>query len=123
MMQQLARKATLVQYISNQHGLTDPHTNPSPAAIDIASSISFDWATAVEVGNASDLQPPANTPSPHPAIITHLQPFPKASELSIRSEMGGAAGRLLADKMPIKLDRVDIQEALGGEEKCRCLTE
>ncbi|CEM15871.1 unnamed protein product [Vitrella brassicaformis CCMP3155] len=113
----LDRLATSVSYFFTEDGLTDPHTDPSPAAIDIASTLSFDKATSVEVKNAYEFHPPANTPSPHPAIIAHMQPFPEASELSVRSKLGGAAGRLLADKMPKKVGRVDIERVSGAEEK------
>ncbi|CEM12822.1 unnamed protein product [Vitrella brassicaformis CCMP3155] len=114
--QQLARQATSVMYVFSQDGLTDPHTDPRPAAIDIASSLSFDKAETVSVQNAFGFYPPANTPSPHPAIITHLQPFPKTSQLCVWSEMGGAAGRLLAAKVPKKVQGVRLRWMSGGEE-------
>ncbi|CEM19607.1 unnamed protein product [Vitrella brassicaformis CCMP3155] len=122
MIQQLARQATSVHYFFTQDGLTDPHTNPSQSAIDIASSLSFDKVKTVSIKNTPGFDPPANTPSPHPSIITHLQPFPKASRLDVKSKLGGAAARLLADRMPKEVERADIQEALGGEEKVGVLT-
>ena len=130
MVQQLARQATSVVYIFTQDGLTDQHTNPSPSAIDIASSLSFDKAeTVVEVKNANGFNPPANTPSPDPAIITHLQPFStQASELRVQSGLGDPAAQLLAAKMPNlgrvafegapelgDGERVDVLAALGSE--------
>ncbi|CEM31857.1 unnamed protein product [Vitrella brassicaformis CCMP3155] len=117
MMKQLAQKATSVKYIFTQDGLTDPHTDPSPAAIDMAKTLSFDKADVVEVENAPGFHPLAYTPPPHPTIISHLQPFPKASGLSVRNHLGGAAGRLLAAKMPKKVECVDIGEMSGEEEK------
>ena len=120
MVQQLARQATSVVYIFTQDGLTDQHTNPSPSAIDIASSLSFDKAeTVVEVKNANGFNPPANTPSPDPTIITHLQPFStQATELRVVSSLGGAAAQLLAAKMP-NVGRVDFEGApeLGDGER------
>ncbi|CEM19620.1 unnamed protein product [Vitrella brassicaformis CCMP3155] len=115
MMQQFARKALEVNYIFTQDGLTDPHTNPSQSAIDIASSLSFDKATLAFVINTRGFQPPANTLSPHPAIITHLQPLPKFTRLYIQSKLGGAAARLLAGKMAKEVERVDISEMSGDE--------
>ncbi|CEM20493.1 unnamed protein product [Vitrella brassicaformis CCMP3155] len=115
MLQQLARQATSVEYIFIQDGLTDPHTNPSPSAIDIASSLSFDEARVVEVKNARGFDPPLDTPSPHPTIITHLKPFPRASGLHVWDKLGGAAGQLLASKMPKKVWRVEIYRVPGAE--------
>ena len=113
--QQLARQATSVKYIFTQDGNTDPHTDPSQSAIDVTKTLSFDEATRVEVKNADGFDPPANTPSPHPAIISHLQPFPKASDLCVESALAGAAGGLMAAKMANKVEEVGIHEVSGGE--------
>ncbi|CEM20495.1 unnamed protein product [Vitrella brassicaformis CCMP3155] len=116
MIQQLAQQARSVKYIFTQDGLADPHTDPSQSAIDIASSLSFDEAVWAEVEAYFD--PPADTPSPHPAIITHLQPFPtEISGLNVWSKLGGAAGRLLAVKMPKKVPVVYIYDVSGAEER------
>ncbi|CEM04222.1 unnamed protein product [Vitrella brassicaformis CCMP3155] len=79
--------------------------------------LSFDEATEVVVKDAYGFDPPDDTPSPHPSIITHMQPFPNARELSVFSELGGAAGRLLADKMPIgkQVESVTIDAWLPDE--------
>ncbi|CEM25323.1 unnamed protein product [Vitrella brassicaformis CCMP3155] len=119
MTQQLARQATSVEYLFTQDGLTDPHTDPSQSAIDIASTLSFDEATDVRVENARGFHPPANIPSPHPTIITHLKPFPKASRLHVWSDFGGAAGQLMAAKMP---EEVRVVSVLGGVERVGVLT-
>ncbi|CEM14031.1 unnamed protein product [Vitrella brassicaformis CCMP3155] len=116
MLQQLAQQATSVQYTFTQDGLTDPHTDPSPSAIEMASSLAFDKVVWVDVENAIGFHPPADTPPPHPAIISHLKPFPKASELNVWSDLGGAAGQLLAAKMPKQLTKVYIYKVLGAEE-------
>ncbi|CEM18324.1 unnamed protein product [Vitrella brassicaformis CCMP3155] len=126
MIQQMAREADGLQYIFTQQGLTDPHTSPSPSAIEIASILSFDnLRGSVEVKNDwPDFNPPANTPSPHPAIISHLQPFPSHADrlsLEVSSNLGGPAGRLLAAKMPKKVGRVDIGR-ISSEEKVGVLT-
>ncbi|CEM14008.1 unnamed protein product [Vitrella brassicaformis CCMP3155] len=122
MIQQLAQQATSVEYLFTQDGLADPHTDPSQPAIDIASSLSFDEAVWVEVRDALGFHPPANTPSPRPTIITHLKPFPKASQLVVASGLGGAVGELLAAKMPKEVRGVDVERGLGGEEKVGVLT-
>ncbi|CEM33089.1 unnamed protein product [Vitrella brassicaformis CCMP3155] len=115
--QQLARQVTQVQYSLTQDDLTDDLRNPSESAIDIANTLTFDEAGSVEVRNAYDFDPPANADSPHPSIIAHLpqQPFPKATHLWIGSRLGGAAGRLLAAKMPDKVGGVDTR--WGGEDE------
>ncbi|CEM15700.1 unnamed protein product [Vitrella brassicaformis CCMP3155] len=115
MMQQLARQAWCVQYIFTQDGLTDPYDKPSQSAIEMAKTLSFDKATDVLVMNADGFDPPANTAAPLPAIVTHLQQFPKASRLCVESDLGGAAGRLLAAKMPKEVGDVDIGEVSGDE--------
>ncbi|CEM17806.1 unnamed protein product [Vitrella brassicaformis CCMP3155] len=126
MIQQLAERATKVKYILSQQDLTDNLDSPSPSAIDVASSLSFDKATMVVVQDAPDFVPPGNTPSPHPAIITFLQPFStQATVLGVWSDLGlgGAAGRLLADKMPKELTRVGFDPRMSGaEEKVGVLT-
>mmetsp|Transcript_23875 Transcript_23875/g.68658 ORF Transcript_23875/g.68658 Transcript_23875/m.68658 type:complete len:175 (-) Transcript_23875:477-1001(-) len=122
MMKQLAQKATSVKYIFTQDNL-DNLDNPSPAAIDMAKTLSFDEATDVRVENARGFHPPANIPSPHPTIITHLQPFStQATRLCVASGLGGAAGELLAGKMPKEVRVVDVERGLGGEEKVGVLT-
>ncbi|CEM14023.1 unnamed protein product [Vitrella brassicaformis CCMP3155] len=122
MLQQLARQALRVQYILTQDGLADPHANASELAIDIASSLSFDKAETVEVKNADDFDPPTNTPSPHPTIITHLKPFPKASRLHVWSDLAVAAARLFAAKMPEEVLVVCAYGVLGGDEQVGVLT-
>ncbi|CEM31525.1 unnamed protein product [Vitrella brassicaformis CCMP3155] len=118
MLQQLAQQATSVYYIFTQDGLANPHANPGKSAIDIASSLSFDEAETVEVLNAGGFHPPANTPSLHPTIITHLQPFStQATRLCVASGLGGAVGELLAAKMPKEVRVVDVERGLGGEER------
>ncbi|CEM20499.1 unnamed protein product [Vitrella brassicaformis CCMP3155] len=117
MLKQLAQQATSVKYIFTQDGLADPHTTPIQSAIELASTLSFDKTETVEVKDFGDFHPTANAPSPHPAIISHLQPFPKASELNFETSLGGTAGQLLASKMPKELGRVNIYEVSGAEEK------
>ncbi|CEL99399.1 unnamed protein product [Vitrella brassicaformis CCMP3155] len=116
MIQQLAQQATSVAYTFTQDGLTDPHTSPSPSAIEMAKTLSFDKATEVVVEDAPGFHLPATTPPPHPAIITHMQPFPKASGLEVWSKLSGAAAaRLFASKMPKELTSVHIGFMSGGE--------
>ncbi|CEM31294.1 unnamed protein product [Vitrella brassicaformis CCMP3155] len=131
-MQAVARKARQVLYIISQHDLTHPVDSPSQAAIDIAKTLKFDNAhTAFDdqqvcVRNAPGFVLPADTPSPRPAIIEYLQPLPTDTELHIRSPVGGAAGRLLTQKMRRKVsvsftrsvspeDRRGVLEGLGEE--------
>ncbi|CEM10280.1 unnamed protein product [Vitrella brassicaformis CCMP3155] len=126
MLQQLARQAQWVKYILSQQDLIDNLGSPSQSAIDIVSSLSFRQAYAVAAGYAPGFDPPANTPSPHPAIITHMQPLPKFSEvltfLCVQSKLRGAAARLFATKMPRKIERVVIGYLSSGEEKVGVLT-
>ncbi|CEM00737.1 unnamed protein product [Vitrella brassicaformis CCMP3155] len=118
MIQQLALQAASVRYTFTGDGLTDPHASHSQSASEMAKTLSFDEATKVLAHNdAPGLDPPANTPSPDPAMISHLQPFPKASELHVWSNLGVAAGQLFASKMPKKVGRVDIYRLSGAEEK------
>jgi len=96
------------------------------AAIDIAKTLTFDMEL-VSVHNAPDFVPLPNPPSPHTTIIDHLQPFPSARLLYIRSALGGDAGRLVAQMMPTRVkvvsfgrrvsaaDRRSVLEALGAE--------
>jgi len=79
------------------------------------------------VANAFGFVPPRGTTPPAPAIINHLQQLPRARALYIWSAVGGATGRLLAEKMPREVesvefgrnvsveDRSDALEALGAE--------
>ncbi|CEM10248.1 unnamed protein product [Vitrella brassicaformis CCMP3155] len=116
MMQQLAQEAMTVKYIFTQDNL-DNLDNPSPAAIDIASSLVFRTFAAVEVGDFAF----PGTPSSSPSIITHLQPFPQPTqpdvdtELSVRSDLGCAAARLFATKMPKMVDWLWIDSLSDGE--------
>ncbi|CEM31753.1 unnamed protein product [Vitrella brassicaformis CCMP3155] len=122
MIQQLADTASSVEYIFTEDGLTDNLGSPSESAVDIVSGLSFRQGREVIVENhAPGFHPRANTPSPYPAIIAHMQPFPKASQLYVSSDLGGAAARLLADKMPKELGRVYINR-LSGEERVGVLT-
>ncbi|CEM33067.1 unnamed protein product [Vitrella brassicaformis CCMP3155] len=114
--QQVASDAAQVKYTITQDDLTDDLRNPSQAAIDIANPLTFDNAIYVGVDSGFGFDPPGNADSPHPSIIAHLpfQPFPKATSLQINTRLG-AAGRLLADKMPDKVTRADIRVLRGGE--------
>ncbi|CEM36447.1 unnamed protein product [Vitrella brassicaformis CCMP3155] len=79
-------------------------------AIDIVKTLSFDKAKEVYVSSAYGfVLPPPGTPSPIPAIINDMQPFPVAEELHIRSAFGGALGPVSAE------DRIAVLEALGEE--------
>jgi len=69
----------------------------------------------VLVKDARDFTAPAVSASPVPFVIAHLLPFPKARELRVSSKLGGAAGRLLADKMPSRVRRMDILSVPGAE--------
>ncbi|CEL95748.1 unnamed protein product [Vitrella brassicaformis CCMP3155] len=108
--QAAARNAIHLNYDISQHGFTHPVDSPSQAAIDIAKTLTFDTVNDVIVRNAHGFVPPPNTPSPQPAIIDHLQQFPRARELRVESAHGGAAGRLLAEKMPSKVVKVTFGE-------------
>ncbi|CEM02293.1 unnamed protein product [Vitrella brassicaformis CCMP3155] len=121
MLQQLAQQVSCVKYVFTQQSLTDPHASPSQAAVDMASSLSFDKANKVVVENAPDFNPPANAPSPHPTIVTHLQPL-HAVALHVRSKLGGCAARLFGAKMPKKVRWVDIDIRLGRQEQVGVLT-
>ncbi|CEL93399.1 unnamed protein product [Vitrella brassicaformis CCMP3155] len=125
--QEAERQATRVTYTISQHDVTHPVNSPSQAAVGIAESLTFDKAHCVTVANADGFGPPPGTPAPTPTIINHLQPFPRAGALRICSAVGGAAGRLLAMKMPMRVgivwfdaavsaeDRIAVLEALGQE--------
>ncbi|CEL98156.1 unnamed protein product [Vitrella brassicaformis CCMP3155] len=115
--QTAARKADGVRYAISQHDLTHPVDNPIETAIEIAKTLSFDNVTAVRVCNAFSSVPPPGTPSPRPAIINHLQPFPGARSLDIVSAVGGAAGRLLAQKMPRGVGVVWFEPPVSGEDR------
>ncbi|CEM29354.1 unnamed protein product, partial [Vitrella brassicaformis CCMP3155] len=126
-----ARKALTVSYTISHNDLINPINSPSQAAklqaaIDIAKTLTFDMEL-VSVHNAPDFVPLPNPPSPHTTIIDHLQPFPSARLLYIRSALGGDAGRLVAQMMPTRVkvvsfgrrvsaaDRRSVLEALGAE--------
>mmetsp|Transcript_17796 Transcript_17796/g.50561 ORF Transcript_17796/g.50561 Transcript_17796/m.50561 type:complete len:302 (+) Transcript_17796:1257-2162(+) len=116
-MRQLARRAKGVVYTITQHDLTHPVDSPSDAAVDVASSLSFDRAKKVSV-QANINPPPPHTPSPQPTIIEHLQPFPQADTLRIHGRLNASAGRLLADKLANQVAevvtvRVPAADALG----------
>ncbi|CEM25072.1 unnamed protein product [Vitrella brassicaformis CCMP3155] len=123
--QEAARQAHRVVYRLSQHDLTHPIGNPSQAAVDIASSLSFDKVGLVKVDNADGFVPPPNTGSPIPDVINHLPHFPRARQLRVYSGLGGASGRLMAQKMPTEVmvafgidvsaeDRRGVLEALGA---------
>ncbi|CEM24572.1 unnamed protein product [Vitrella brassicaformis CCMP3155] len=114
--QAAAQEATQINYTISQHSLTHPVDSPSQAAIDIVKTLTFDNVTAVIVRNAPGFVLPPNAPSPHPAIIDHLQPLPTARQLFVDSALGGAAGRLLAEKMPREVELVDFgREVSSGD--------
>ncbi|CEM25188.1 unnamed protein product [Vitrella brassicaformis CCMP3155] len=115
-LQEAARRATKVYYILSNHDITHPIDNPTQAAIDIASSLSFERAERVVVEKAAGFTIPPGTPSPAPAIISHLQPFPNATDLHTRA-LGGAAGRLLAQKMPMRMRKVVFWGGVSREER------
>ncbi|CEL95750.1 unnamed protein product [Vitrella brassicaformis CCMP3155] len=115
--QAAARKARRVVYVISQHDLTHPVDSPSPAAIDIAKTLTFDSVNELSVCNADGFVPPPNTPSPRPAIIDHLQPFPTARQLQVLSSVGGATARLLAEKMPKKVESLWFDSALSADER------
>ncbi|CEM11835.1 unnamed protein product [Vitrella brassicaformis CCMP3155] len=124
-MQHLARQTSRVFYTITQHDLTHPVDSPSDAAVDVASSLSFDRAAAVFVQASFQQPPPSHTPSPQPTIIEHLQPLPRATTLLIHDRLGVSAGRLLADKLanhvakvetlgPPAVDALGVLGGLGG---------
>ncbi|CEM26342.1 unnamed protein product [Vitrella brassicaformis CCMP3155] len=115
-MQEAARRATKVRYSLTNHDITHPIDNPTQAAIDIASSLSFERAERVTVERAAGVAIFPGTPSPAPAIISHLQPFPNARELRI-GLLGSAAGRLLAQKMPMQMGKVGFRKGVSREER------
>ncbi|CEM38049.1 unnamed protein product [Vitrella brassicaformis CCMP3155] len=123
MIQELARQATVVRYTITADDFTDDDGGPTQSAIDIAKTLTFDKTKRVEVLNAYSFRPPAKRPPPHPSIITHLQPFPKATSLDVHSTSGVAAGRLLGDKMVVdKVAGVLVSGLPGGEKKVGVLT-
>jgi len=115
-----------VIYTIGPNDFTHPIDTPSEAAIEIASSLSFDKVELVRVDNAIFFALPAGTGSPVPDIINHLPHFPRARVLHVNGRLGGAAGRLLAQKMPMEVvkvafgrhviaeDRRGVLEALGA---------
>ncbi|CEM24574.1 unnamed protein product [Vitrella brassicaformis CCMP3155] len=119
--QAVARKATEINYTISQHDLTHPVDSPSQAAIDITKTLTFDRARYVAILNAPGFVPPPDTPSPHPAIIEQLQPFPKAKELDTGGAVSSAAGRLLAEKMPSKMEMVWFSLDVSPQERRRVL--
>ncbi|CEM02090.1 unnamed protein product [Vitrella brassicaformis CCMP3155] len=116
-MQEAARGASKVKYTISQHEITHPGDSPSQAAVEIAETLTFDKARFVTVANADGFAPPPGTPAPTPTIIDHLQPFPAAKALEVRSALGGAAGSLLAEKMPREVNEVVFGSAVGAEDK------
>ncbi|CEL91923.1 unnamed protein product [Vitrella brassicaformis CCMP3155] len=112
-----ARQTRYVYYRLSQHDVTHPLDDPSPAATDIASSLSFDEARRVSVHNANGFAPPPGTPPPAPAIINDLQQFPRAGELYFSSRLGVAAGRLLAQRMPREVVRVLFDGAVSAQDR------
>ncbi|CEM31354.1 unnamed protein product [Vitrella brassicaformis CCMP3155] len=114
--QAAARNAGQLNYDISQHDLTHPVDSPSQAAVDIAKTLTFDNVEDVWVRNAFGFVPPPNTPSPRPAIIQHLQQLPRARELIIDSALGGAAGQLLAEKMPNKVESLWFFSAVSAED-------
>ncbi|CEM01716.1 unnamed protein product [Vitrella brassicaformis CCMP3155] len=128
-MHQLARRARCVVYAITQHDLTHPIDSPSDAAVDVASSLSFDRAEKVSVRGHIDPPPPPHTPLPHPTIIEHLQRFPRAGQLWICGWLCASVGHLLADKMAnqvaevvtrrLSVDALGVLGVLGGGREVR----
>ncbi|CEM31312.1 unnamed protein product [Vitrella brassicaformis CCMP3155] len=125
--QTLVRQAAQISYTISQHSLTHPVDSPSQAAIDIAKTLTFDNVESVCVFNAHGFVPPPGAPSPQPTIINHLQQFPRSrqlyysrSSMEINSALGGAAGRLLAQKMPREVELVEFNSAVRAED-CRAV--
>ncbi|CEM19220.1 unnamed protein product [Vitrella brassicaformis CCMP3155] len=112
-----ARQAIAVTYSLSQHDLTHPLDDPSQAAVEMASSLSFDKAEYVVVCDAISFVPPPGTPPPTPAIINHLQQLPGARDLDVYSAVGVAAGRLLAQKMPMQVGRVCFGAAVSAQDR------
>ncbi|CEM30277.1 unnamed protein product [Vitrella brassicaformis CCMP3155] len=115
--QEAARQASHVVYRLSQHDLTHPIVNPSQAAVDIAKCLSFDYVGYVTVENADGFVPPPDSGSPVPDIINRLQHFPRARQLRVYSGLGAAAGRLLAEKMPLKVGTVAFGSNVGAEDR------
>jgi len=130
-MKQLARQADKVRFEFKEpiSEFEEPISNPSPSysqsAIDWATQLSFDNAETVSFTSNLDHDfwmftsyPPA-PPIPRPSLTAFMQPFPKAKRLMLSGRVGGAAGRLLADKLPKQLNSVEIEgmeaaEAVGA---------
>ncbi|CEL95949.1 unnamed protein product [Vitrella brassicaformis CCMP3155] len=113
--QQLARQANEIYFAMAQHEINNTVDNPSKAAIDVASSLSFERAERVTVCVFTYPPPPPTTPCPHPAIIDHLRPFPKATQLDITGRLAATAGRLLAARMATQVAKVTISGFPTGE--------
>ncbi|CEL93404.1 unnamed protein product [Vitrella brassicaformis CCMP3155] len=120
-LQEAARVAYELRYTISQHDITHSVDDPSQTAIEIAESLSFDNVRLVNAMSAYGFAPPPGTPSPAPAIIDHLQPFPAAKELQICSGLGGPVGSLLAQKMPMEVETVIMPSAVRSEDKTRVL--
>jgi len=104
-----------VSYRLSQHDLTHPVDNPSAAAIDVASSLTFTRAAKIFIEARDGFDPPADTPSPNPRIIEHQRPFPEARSLQVLNRFGGAAGQMLVAKMPSRVRGVDTGRVRGEE--------
>ncbi|CEL99772.1 unnamed protein product [Vitrella brassicaformis CCMP3155] len=115
--QEAARQTTGVTYTISQNDLTHPIDSPSQAAGEIASSLSFDNVSSVMVHDANGFDPPPGTTPPAPDIINHLQPIPRVHELCVWSAVGGAAGRLLAQKMPMEVEWVVFHAAVSAQDR------
>ncbi|CEL91926.1 unnamed protein product [Vitrella brassicaformis CCMP3155] len=116
--QKAARQAMYVTYTISQHDITHPLDTPSQVAVEIAQTLSFDKVWRVSVSNAYGFVPPPGTPPPVPAIINHLQQLPRARELRVHSGLvASSAGRLLAEKMPRKLWRVEFGRGVSAEDR------
>ncbi|CEM36820.1 unnamed protein product [Vitrella brassicaformis CCMP3155] len=114
--QEAARRTSHVSCTISQDDITHPIHTPSQAAIEIASSLSFEcWGLVVR--SANGFGPPPGTTPPTPAIIEHLQPFPRARELRVYSPVGGPVGRLLAEKMPMQVGRVWFDVAVSAQDR------
>ncbi|CEL95752.1 unnamed protein product [Vitrella brassicaformis CCMP3155] len=115
--QTLVRQARQITYTISQHDLTHPIDSLSQAAIDIAKTLTFDNVQSVCVFKAYGFDPAPGAPSPHPAIIEYLQPFPRARELEVTSAVGGPAGQLLAEKMRREVVRVEFGRGVRAEDR------
>ncbi|CEL99770.1 unnamed protein product [Vitrella brassicaformis CCMP3155] len=117
--QEAARQADEVYWnFLSEHDITHPLNSPSEAAIEIAQSLTFAKVEWVSVHNADGFVPPPGTTPPIPTIINHLPPFPRARELRVHSGLvAAAAGRLLAEKMPREVLRVEFGRGVSAEDR------